>query len=64
MQVILSRSSFAEVLRDLRGSGSICIPSAVVPDFVAFAASFGVVVCGGCLMKDYDNTVCQWLYID
>lgn len=64
MQVILSRSSFAEVLRDLRGSGSICIPSAVVPDFVAFAASFGVVVCGGALMKDHDDTVCQWLYIN
>ena len=63
MQVILSRSSFAEVLRDLRGSGSICIPSAVVPDFIAYCAGFGVYPSGGCLIQDYTGTVCQWLYL-
>lgn len=63
MQVILSRSSFNEVLRDLRGSGSICLPSEVIPDFVNYCAGFGVYPSGGCLMQDYDNTVCQWLYL-
>ena len=63
MLVVKSCTSFAEVMRDLCGSGSLCIPVSVVPDFVAFCAIRGVYPNGGALTKDYDNTVCQWLYI-
>ena len=63
MQVIVSRSSFAEVLRDLRGCGSLALPVAVVPDFIAFCAGFGVYPCGGALCGP-ESAPLQWLYID
>jgi hypothetical protein len=62
MQVIVSRSSFAEVLRDLRGCGSLALPVAVVPDFVAFCAQFGVYPCGGALCGP-ESAPLQWLYL-
>ena len=62
MQVILSRSSFNEVLRDLRGSGSICLPSEVIPDFVNYCAGFGVYPSGGALCGPESNPL-QWLYL-
>lgn len=63
MQVIVSRSSFAEVLRDLRGCGSIAVPVAVVPDFIAFCAGFGIYPNGGALCSPESEPL-QWLYID
>ena len=63
MQVIKSISSFAEVLRDLRGCGSIAVPVAVVPDFMAFCAQVGVYPCGGALTGPESEPL-QWLYIN
>lgn len=62
MQVIKSVSSFAEVLRDLRGCGSLALPVAVVPDFVAYCASFGVYPNGGALCGSELEPL-QWLYL-
>lgn len=63
MQVIMSVSSFSEVLRDLRGCGSLALPVAVVPDFIAFCARFGVYPCGGALSGPESEPL-QFLYID
>ena len=62
MQVVLSRSSFAEVLRDLRGCGSLALPVAVVPDFIAFCAGFGVYPNGGALCGS-ESAPLLWLYL-
>ena len=63
MQVIKSISSFSEVLRDLRGCGSLALPVAVVPDFIAFCARFGIYPNGGALTGP-ESAPLQWLYID
>ena len=63
MQVVLSRRSFSEVLRDLRGCGSLALPVSVVPDFIAFCAGFGVYPSGGALCGP-EAAPLQWLYID
>ena len=63
MQVIKSISSFAEVLRDLSGCGSLALPVAVVPDFIAFCAGFGIYPNGGALCGP-ESAPLQWLYID
>ena len=62
MQVIKSVSSFAEVLRDLRGCGSLALPVAVIPDFIAFCARFGIYPNGGALCGPESDPL-QWLYI-
>lgn len=63
MQVVKSISSFSEVLRDLRGCGSLALPVAVVPDFIAFCARFGIYPNGGALCGP-ESAPLQWLYID
>lgn len=63
MQVIKSISSFAEVLRDLRGCGSLALPVAVVPDFIAFCGRFGIYPNGGALCGPESEPL-QWLYVD
>ena len=47
--VVKSLNSYVEILRDLRGCGSIALPVSVVPDFVKFCNRLGVYPCGGAL---------------
>lgn len=63
MQVIKSVSSFAEVLRDLRGCGSLALPVAVVPDFVKFCNRLQVFPCGGAVVQGFDGSMLQYLYL-
>ena len=44
--VVKSLNSYVEILRDLRGCGSIALPVSVVPDFVKFCNRLGVYPCG------------------
>ena len=63
MVVVKSISSYVEILRDLRGCGSLALPVAVVPDFIAFCARFGIYPNGGALCGP-ESTPLQWIYID
>lgn len=56
--------SFFEVMRDLRGTGSICMPSEIVPAFVNFCNEYGVYPCGGAVVLDSDDNLLQYLYLD
>lgn len=57
-------SSFNEVLRDLRGCGSLAIPVEVVPAFVDYCNTFaGVYPCGGALVQDSEGNMLQYLYL-
>ena len=56
--------SFFEVLRDLCGAGSVCLPSEVVPAFVNFCNEYGVFPCGGAVVLDSENNLLQHLYLD
>lgn len=62
--VVKSISSFAEVLRDLRGCGSIALPVSVVPDFVEFCNRLQVYPCGGALTTGPESEPFQFLYIN
>ena len=63
MFVNTSFRAFSEVLRDLRGAGSVCLPSEVVPAFVSFCNDFGVYPLGGAVVLDPENNLLQYLYI-
>jgi hypothetical protein len=63
MEIVKSVSSYVEILRDLRGCGSIALPVSVVPDFVKFCNRLGVYPCGGALCGP-ESAPLQWLYID
>lgn len=56
-------SAFNEVLRDLRGAGSLYLPVEVVPAFIEFCNVRGVYPCGGALTGP-DSAPLQWLYLD
>lgn len=64
MLVVKSVPSYNEVLRDLRGCGSIAIPVEMVPGFIDYCtmlhnvAPFGGALCG------HESAPLQWLYID
>ena len=60
--MFVSKSAFSEVLRDLCGVGSICLPCSVVSDFVAFCGSRGVYPSGGALVMNCGQ-MCQYLYL-
>lgn len=62
--VLVSRSSFNEVLRDLRGAGSIAIPVDIVPGFIDSCEMFDGVspVCGP-IVRTEDGQVLQYLYL-
>lgn len=62
--VLVSRSSFNEVLRDLRGAGLIAIPADVVPGFIDYCDMFaGVYPCGGEFVRTEDGQILQYLYL-
>ena len=63
MVVVKSVSSYVEILRDLRGCGSLALPVAVVPDFVKFCNRLQVYPCGGALCGP-ESSPLQWLYLD
>lgn len=50
MVVVKSLNSYTEILRDLRGCGSLALPVAVVPDFVKFCNRLQVFPCGGAVV--------------
>ena len=56
-------SAFHEVLRDLRGSGSIYLPVEAVPAFIAYCNVRGVYPLGGALCGP-ESSPLQWLYLD
>ena len=62
MQVVLSRSSFAEVLRDLRGCGSIAVPVSVYPSFVAYCNSRGYYPASGSVVGSPTGDL-RYLYL-
>lgn len=55
-------SAFHEVLRDLRGTGSINLSIEVVPAFVEFCNMRGVYPCGGALCGS-ESAPLQWVYL-
>ena len=63
MVVVKSISSYVEILRDLRGCGSLALPVAVVPDFVKFCNRLQVFPYGGALCGPVSEPL-QWLYLD
>ena len=63
MIVVKSLNAYVEILRDLRGCGSLALPVAVVPDFVKFCNRLQVFPCGGALCGPESEPL-QWLYLD
>lgn len=64
MFVNTSFRSFFEVMRDLCGAGSVCLPSEIVPAFVNFCNEYGVHPCGGAVVLDSKKQLLQYLYLD
>lgn len=56
-------SAFSEVLRDLRGAGSIALPLSAIPEFMEYCNVRGVYPCGGAMCGP-ESTPLQWLYLD
>lgn len=63
MEIVKSVSSYVEILRDLRGCGSLALPVAVVPDFVKFCNRLQVFPCGGAVVQSFDGSMLQYLYL-
>lgn len=63
MEIVKSVSSYVEILRDLRGCGSLALPVAVVSDFVKFCNRLQVYPNGGALCGP-ESSPLQWLYLD
>jgi hypothetical protein len=63
MVVVKSLNSYVEILRDLRGCGSLALPVDMVPDFIKFCNRVGVFPLGGALCGP-ESAPLQWLYID
>lgn len=55
--------AFSEVLRDLRGCGSIALPVSNIPEFINYCNVRGVYPCGGALTGP-ESAPLQWLYLD
>ena len=62
--VVKSLNSYVEILRDLRGCGSLALPVAVVPDFVKFCNRLQVFPLAGALTTGPESEPLQFLYID
>ena len=62
MEIVKTVNSYVEILRDLRGCGSLALPVSAVADFVAFCNRLGVYPCGGALCGP-ESAPLQWLYL-
>ena len=60
--MVVRSSAFYEVLRDLRGCGSIAVPVSVYPSFVAYCNSLGYYPASGAVVGSSSGDL-RYLYL-